>query len=188
MKNIISLLVFFIVSNIGHAEESCERGRGLETAYGKLVSIDCSGEDNGRHTSRELLELNGKKILESEYLYNMDSNKSWSISIYKGKWKGRPALYLLDISKTPAVVIAFGVSESTNDFGYVSWGKKNSVIAIKRNAKFTYYPNGKMIPPSQEDASAAILDAAFVQYRADGSPFTTAPIPFVEYLNPPGNQ
>jgi hypothetical protein len=154
-----SLALAVAVSCNSFAAETCKSGRGIPTAYGRLVSTDCF--DAAGHLTHQSISLDGTKLVEDRRLFDDYAiDKSRTHWIYSGEpqWEtGCPdRLYLIDISKKPARVIAFGVKKACNEFHWASWGKKRSVIALKNNVKFVYEDGVMTLPKAGESLWNAI--------------------------------
>lgn len=147
-----SMLVVLLLSGSVLAQESdsisCTFSKPKTYSYGTVSRSQCGTATKGY---RESIYFNGSPILSDTQLFDDDSNNDRSVRIYTSGSANTatgcaPRLYLIDFSKQPAKVIAFGVKKACNEFHWASWGEKRSVIALKHNVKFTY-ENGKMILP-----------------------------------------
>lgn len=143
-----SLLALLTVSC--GAEETCEKGRGVKTPYGRLIATECS--DAKGYTTRQSISLDQQKLLEDKFLSgDLAIEHTRTYWVYSGKALAETGcpdrLYLIDLSMTPVKVMAFGVKKACNEFHWASWGEKRSVIALKHNVKFTY-ENGKITVPT----------------------------------------
>jgi hypothetical protein len=191
MKRIVFLVA--LIFHSAQATEKCESERPVDTPNGLLVQEVCSTtievpvptgniNPNNRigHRYTYTLKLGNAPLIRDSYLSLQDLDRKKGLRIYSN---GGTALYLVDLNQNPPLIFKFGVRMSTNEFEYASWGKKNSVIAIKDNTKFIYQ-DGRLIPPRNVDYAA--LDSSLIQYRTDGSiykmPDLTGFIPFVEKL------
>jgi hypothetical protein len=149
LRRFFLLWLLMVVLSTSQAQEICRSGRPVETPWGGLVMNRCV--DSQRYPLKSFVSIGGKKVLEDKALFEEESNKGRSIWIYTGKALAETGcadrLYLIDLSKKPMVVLAFGVKRTCNVFHWASWSDKRSVIALKNNVKFTY-ENGKMTLPA----------------------------------------
>lgn len=126
----------------------CETTKPRVTSFGSISRTECGTARSGYRYS---VNVDGLPVLSDTYLSRQDFDEKLGIWIYRGdslQETGCPdRLYLIDLSKKPVTVIAFGVKKACNEFHWASWGKTRSVIALKNNVKFTY-ENGKMILPA----------------------------------------
>ncbi|MGC4063042.1 MAG: hypothetical protein QM749_20250 [Aquabacterium sp.] len=92
--------------------------------------------------------------MTDSFIRYQSSNDSESVWVFEGG--GTPDMpcaqkqYLIDLSKKPVQILAFGVRGACSKFHWASWGKHKSVIALKRNVKFTY-KDGVLTPPKRDD-------------------------------------
>jgi hypothetical protein len=172
-----------VAAPIIYAGEVCTDRLPITTPYGDLVRRTChEGEKN---LTSEIL-LSGKAVIKAKSLLDEGRNNKKSVWIYSGEWNGRNAIFLLDISQNPIKAFAFGITMATNEIDYVSWGKKNDVIAIKNNVKFLYQ-GGRLIPPDADyAASHSITDTRNLRFDMKGNVIATFDInkniPFVEVI------
>lgn len=181
MKLAIKLLALFFlpIASSVHAAEVCEASAGLKTISGVLKVTDCTS--NGVPI-RSFLLLNEQKIVEDKALLADSSSVDRSLRIYtSGTFPVETGcaakLYLVDLSRHPVKVIAFGVKSACNEFHWASWGKKRSVIALKHNVQFVY-EDGKLTPPKQGEKLASMIEPPHSS-RGGGMDEETA-IPFAE--------
>lgn len=175
----IFLLVLSGLCQLCAAETTCEVGRGVKTEFGRLSSSSCKLPSGGYHTT---LSLDSLKLAEDNNFYRNDRNEDRSIWIFTSGTApvetGCAAnLYLIDLSRQPVKVIAFGVKSACNEFHWASWGKKRSVIALKNNVKFVY-EDGKLTPPKQGEMLASMIEPPHSS-RGGGMDEETA-IPFAQ--------
>lgn len=181
--------LFVIACNVAapiiYAGEVCTDRLPITTPYGDLVRRTChEGEED---LTFEIL-LSGKAVIKAKSLSDEGRNNKKSVWIYSGEWKGRKAIFLLDFSQNSPKAFAFGITMATNEIDYVSWGKKNDVIAIKNNVKFLYQ-GGRLIPPDANyAASHSITDTRNLRFDMKGNVIATFDInknvPFVEVIEP----
>jgi hypothetical protein len=175
-----ALLIMFAASC--HSTEKCKAGLGLATPHGKLVSTRCTVD--GVDKSHALF-LNSTRLVEDVRLFSNEFDKRRTLHIYTSGMFSRETacaknLYLLDLSASPPLVVAFGVKNACNEFHWASWGDKRSVIALKKNVKFVY-ENGRLTPPPKGEA---LWKAIEPPHAGAGLAIEDA-IPFVEVVRPP---
>lgn len=148
--------IFFILSTAGvaHSEvtNECETSKPLKTAFGLLSFTECIGPSAKAFDS---VNLNGQPLLRDRSLFRDDRDSERARWVYTSgtvdeKSACASKLYLLDISKNPPKVFAFGVRGACNKFDWASWGEKRSVIAIKKNVRFVY-ENGQLKAPAKSE-------------------------------------
>jgi hypothetical protein len=126
----------------------CETSIPRKTAYGEISRTECGTAQTGYSYT---INVDGKVVLKSSYLSRQDFDEKLGIWIYRAESNNQTGCperhYLVDISKKPTKVIAFGVKNACNEFQWSSWGAKRSVIALKRNVQFVY-ENGKITLPA----------------------------------------
>jgi hypothetical protein len=126
----------------------CETSIPRKTAYGEISRTECGTAQTGYSYT---INVDGVAVLKSSYLSRQDFNEKLGIWIYRGESSDQTGCpekhYLIDISKKPTKVIAFGVKNACNEFHWSSWGANRSVIALKRNVKFVY-ENGRLTLPT----------------------------------------
>jgi hypothetical protein len=142
--------------------------------------------------------LNGKPLVQDErfYFQGGGDGKFKSVSIYIGGNSeyfpdtANPGhettslcsvrAYLVDTSYTPTKIIRFGVRNACAEFDYISSGKKNMVVALKKNVKFKYQ-DGKLIPPKADEDlwAGALSDWVYANATPDKI------VPFVEEIQTP---
>lgn len=142
------LAVLFSVSS--PAQEICRTDRPIDTPVGGLTITHCHKKDLS--PTRDFVSIGTVKLLEQKFIATEEFDKPRARWIFSGDsmWEtGCPdRLYLVDLSREPVKIIAFGVKKACNEFHWASWGSKRSVIALKKNVKFTY-ENGKMALPAK---------------------------------------
>jgi hypothetical protein len=180
------MLVVFLLSVSVSAQQSdaepCTFSKQKTYPYGNVFRSQCGTAATGY---RESIHLNGSPILSDTQLFDDDSNNDRSIRIYTSGHANAatgcaPRLYLIDFSKRPVKVIAFGVKKACNEFHWASWGEKRSVIALKHNVKFTY-ENGKMILPKPGEKLWSSIEPP---HAGEGLAMEDA-TPFAEDVPPP---
>lgn len=148
MKYVSAFVALMSFLSSSHALECDRTGRPSKTPYGVLAGYSCEGTAGGNNFY--FLDLDGRKILQDSFLVRNEFNQDRSIWVYTGGGSVATGcarqLYLLDLSKAPAKILAFGVRNACNEFHWASWGEKRSVIALKKNVSFVY-ENGKLTPP-----------------------------------------
>lgn len=183
MKHLLLATLLIWHGIICFADETCEKGRGVKTPYGRLTTTECA--DSNGITTRQWVSLDDQKLLEDKILSaDLAIEKTRSYWVFTGKPKlesGCPdRIYLIDLSLKPVKVIAFGVKKACNVFHWASWGEKRSVIALKNNVKFIY-ENGKItLPPKGEKLYKSIEPP----HAGAGLSLEDA-IPFSEDVPPP---
>ena len=186
LNKFYSVLVVTFLSVSVSAQESdlgsCTFSKPKTYSYGNVSRSQCGTPKKGY---RESIYFNGSPILSDTQLFDDDSNNDRSVRIYTSGSSNTatgcaPRLYLIDFSKQPVKVIAFGVKKACNEFHWASWGEKRSVIALKHNVKFTY-ENGKMILPK---AGEKLWSSIEPPHAGEGLAMEDA-IPFAEDVPPP---
>lgn len=132
------------VAKIGHISEyQCKEGSVNFTKYVlNNLTILISGE--------------GTITYVADNATKATAYSDGTLFIFQGRTENRdcrrcPAcLYLVDLTNGKPHVFAFGIQNASNEYHWASWGKKRSVIAIKRNVKFVY-ENGKLTPPKKDN-------------------------------------
>lgn len=162
--------------------KSCTFSKTKTYSYGNVSRSQCGTATTGY---RESIYLNGSPVLSDTQLFDDESNSDRSIRIYTSGSADAatgcaPRLYLIDFSKQPVKVIAFGIKKACNEFHWASWGEKRSVIALKHNVKFTY-ENGKMILPKAGEKLWSSIEPP----HAGGGLSIEDAIPFAEDFPPP---
>lgn len=150
MKHIFLPILLLLQITGCAAKDTCESERGIKTPYGRITATECT--DSKGATTRQWISLDEKRLLEDKKLSaDLAVEKTRTYWVFAGHptWEtGCPdRLYLIDLSRKPVTVIAFGVKKACNEFHWASWGETRSVIALKNNVKFVY-ENGKMLPPA----------------------------------------
>lgn len=144
------------------AASSCDSSPGekITVAVGILERYRCR-DDRGPRTR---FVLNGRFVLvdaPGTVTLAQDNSgrpnyKNATLAVLQGQrssYKERACpdcLYLLDLNFESPHVYGFGVKNAENEFHWASWGKRRSVIAIKKNVKFIY-EGGKLIPPKKDN-------------------------------------
>ena len=178
----VFLAVLFLgalASGVGaRAAEQCDASKPKKTTYGTLTLQKCGG---GKAHFDVIVD--GEQVLTDGFLSREDFDKNKGIWIYSN---GGSALYLVDLSKRPVVVLRFGVKMSTNEFEFASWGKDRVVVAIKSNTRFVYQ-NGQMKLPGRDwVVEHALVNAANMEFKSDGTVLKGVDdknfIPFVEQV------
>lgn len=150
----ILLFVWTVVAQAAPTPTCKASGVGFEVFNGKLRKEQCDaqGKLDGAHTR---WYYNNTLVIDGAHpVIFQSSNKADSILVLEDGndsnlgCTGR--LFLLDLTGAKPRVFAFGVRNACNEFHWASWGKKRSVIAIKRNVKFIY-ENGKMTLPKKDN-------------------------------------
>jgi hypothetical protein len=183
MRNTLIATLLILYGVTCFADELCEKNRGFKTPYGRVTTTECT-DLNGTPT-RQWISLNDKKLLEDKILSaDFAIEKTRTYLIFSGKAKqntGCPShLYLIDLSKQPVKVIAFGIKKACNTFHWASWGENRSIIALKNNVKFTY-ENGKMTLP---EGGEKLWSAIEPPHAGVGLKLEDA-VPFSEDVTPP---
>lgn len=163
-----------------YAQSKC-RSESIDTSTGKLNHVICRNADREYvHT----IYLGEQPLLRDAFLAEAENNQNRSIWIYVPQSQLKTAcpdrLYLIDLSQSPVNVIAFGVKKACNEFHWASWGEKRSVIALKRNVKFTY-ENGKIILPKSGEK---LWNSIEPPHAGEGLTMDDA-VPFAEDVPPP---
>ncbi|MBB4014973.1 hypothetical protein [Niveibacterium umoris] len=162
--------------------EDCNRSKVKTYPFGEVYRSQCGTAKTGY---RDTIYLNGSAVLSDSQLFDDDSNSDRSIRIYTSGESSpqsgcSPRLYLVDFSKKPAKVIAFGVKKACNEFHWASWGEKRSVIALKKNVKFVY-EDGVMTLPK---AGKTLWDSIEPPHAGPGLSEEDA-VPFAEEVPQP---
>lgn len=177
--------LFLLLLNLAMAgEQDCSIRK-----YGRTSGLSKTICDSVRGKNQEMLNFQGRVILQDSQLFEEDSYNSGTVMVFTSATLDKftnchSKLYLVDVSTSPVTVIAFGVKQGCNEFDYASWGKKNSVIAIKSNVKFVYQ-NGKMMLPKDDQK---LRDRIEPSHGDDGYTQDDPVLPFVQYLSSNPNQ
>lgn len=131
------------------------------TKFGYISEFQCNEE--GRDITKfvlnkQLILFGGEGTISSEAdnATKAADYRDGTLFVFQGRTESYedrrcPAcLYLLDFTGDKPRVFSFGVKNASNQFHWASWGKKRSVIAIKKNVKFVY-ENGKLTPPKKDN-------------------------------------
>ena len=179
MKNSMIGLALFCCVFSAFADEKCRDTFDTATPAGRWVMTACT-KDGVR--SRNWLALDGVTVLEDSALSVERWSKDDTLWIYRGpsSWEiGCPeSHYLIDLNYKPVKVIQFGVKNACNECDWVSWGQKNSVIALKKNVRFIY-KDGKVTPPKNDGELWSTIDSIPVPRGK-----TAADQPFPNYITP----
>ena len=151
-KLITSILVFALhisLSAFANSDATCHDATSrINTPHGLLKEVTCAAAPGSpqRYVTKWVLE--NKTLLSAYGPLGWDiSNKNNSLVILH-QFDDR--LFLVDLATDKPRVFAFGIKNASNEFHWANWGKKRSVIAIKRNVKFVY-ENGKLTPPKKDN-------------------------------------
>ena len=182
-----TLLVIAFWLSLAHSADICESSNGIKTPYGKFTKTHCSDDANS-DKNREWVSLNEIKILQDRRLIVESFNKVKGIFIYNSSDLNDyqigcdQGLYLIDLSFTPPKVIQFGVKNACNEFDWASWGDKGSVIALKKDVRFTY-KDGKIIPPKDMEHmwSSMVIPVPRGKTSAD-QPYPNYIIPYAKEI------
>jgi hypothetical protein len=183
MTTIAMLVTTFLCQGTAQATPTgqCETSIPRKTAYGEISRTECGTAQTGYSYA---INVNGIAVLKGTYLARQDFDEKLGIWIYRGESTNQTGCpekhYLIDISKKPTKVIAFGVKNACNEFHWSSWSAKRSVIALKNNVQFVYQ-NGKLTAPAPGEK----LWKAIEPPHAGTGMSAEEAIPFIEEVNLP---
>lgn len=186
MSRMLSLLLLLVLPLSASADCSSKR-KEASTPYGVLYEMHCSVSGRSDAGYEYSLFLDDQLLIKDSFLRYEDNNDEQSVWVFGGRHaleRGCTSRqYLIDISKKPAQVLAFGVNGACSEFHWAKWSKRKSVIALKRNVKFVYQ-NSALTPPKRDDD----LFSNVKTYADNTTPVNAGKIfPFVENIGDKGN-
>ena len=164
---------------------ACETSAPRATPHGAVSRTECGNAEVGGRSATILID--GVPVLSSKELYKEDSDDALGYLVYSREADPRTAcpdrLFLIDASKRPVKVTAFGVQGACNQFESVKWSAKATVVTLKKGVRFSV-EGGVVTAPK---AGPALWKAIEPPHTGDGlSP--EAAQPFVQPVAlPPAN-
>ncbi len=161
---------------------ACEASAPRATAHGAVSRIECGNAEVGG--KRATILFDGVPVLSSKELYKEDSDDSLGYFVYSREADPQTAcpdrLFLIDASKRPVKVIAFGVQGACNQFESARWGEKASVITLKKGVHFVF-EGGTVKAPKAGSALWKSIEPP----RTGNGLAQDAAMPFVQEVAPP---